>query len=108
MLELYRNIKKYRKLNSMTQLELAEAIGYIVGQIEKLDLEQGTLRNQLTRANAGERRAAQEIRSAEDKEKDISDFIRNFDNFTAAEKNEIARKVIRSATWDGETLKILL
>ena len=28
MLELYRNIKKYRKLNNTTQLELAEAIGY--------------------------------------------------------------------------------
>ena len=38
MLELYRNIKKYRKLNNTTQLELAEAIGYsdrsIISKIE--------------------------------------------------------------------------
>ena len=94
--------------SALSENAASTAAKYIVGQIEKLDLEQSKLRNQLTRANAGERKAAQEIRSAEDKEKDISDFIRSFDNFTAAEKNEIARKVIRSATWDCETLKILL
>ena len=49
MLELYRNIKKYRKLNNMTQLELAEAIGYsdrsIISKIENggIDLAQSQI-----------------------------------------------------------------
>ena len=49
MLELYRNIKKYRKLNNTTQLELAEAIGYsdrsIISKIENggIDLTQSQI-----------------------------------------------------------------
>lgn len=36
------------------------------------------------------------------------ELLANFDNFTMDEKNEIAKSVIREATWDNETLFIML
>lgn len=50
MLELYENIKKYRKLNGWTQEELAKRVGYtdrsVVSKIEagRVDLPQSKIR----------------------------------------------------------------
>ena len=54
------------------------------------------------------RRNAQSLQSAENKRKTIMELLANFDNFTMEEKNEIAKSVIREATWDNETLFIML
>ena len=49
MMELYENIKKYRKINEWTQQELAEKVGYtdrsVVSKIEagKVDLPQSMI-----------------------------------------------------------------
>ena len=39
---------------------------------------------------------------------EITRLLENFDEFTMEEKNEIARTVIQSATWDNEALFLTL
>ena len=54
------------------------------------------------------RRNAAALKNAENKRTEIEALLANFDNFTMEEKNEIAKRVIREAAWDGETLFIML
>ena len=54
------------------------------------------------------RRSAQSLQSAENKRRAIMELLANFDSFTMDEKNEIAKSVIREATWDNETLFIMI
>lgn len=84
------------------------AAKYIVNEIERLDVEYNSLRSQLLSASAEERRAAAQLKNAMESREEIVRLLENFDNFTAEERNEIARSVIRECTWDGETLFISL
>ena len=68
----------------------------------------GEARHDLMELSAKDRREAADLKSAQEKRTEIVKLIDDFDQFTAAEKNEIAKSVLKSCTWDGETLKLVL
>ncbi len=84
------------------------AAKYIVSEIEKLDIEYNSLRKKLLSASANERRAATHLKSAMEKRDEIIRLLDNFEEFSAEERNEIAKEVLSECVWDGETLFITL
>lgn len=84
------------------------AAKYIVLQIEKLDCEYNELRRKLLSSNADDRRAAANYKNAMEKRDEIIRLLNDFDSFSANERNEIAKNVLKECTWDGETLFIML
>lgn len=84
------------------------AAKYIVLQIEKLDCEYNELRRKLLSSNADDRRAAANYKNAMEKRDEIIRLLNDFDSFSADERNEIAKNVLKECTWDGETLFIML
>jgi len=84
------------------------AAKYIVNQIEKLDIEYNNLRKKSLSLSAEKRRAEAAVKSAMEKREDIVRLLEHFDDFTSAEKNEIARSVLKECVWDGETLFVTL
>ena len=97
-----------RLVASLGSAKNGPAAKYIVAEIEKLDVELATLKRAEAEALQEKRRSAVALRNAQEKRLLICEMLANFDNFTMEEKNEIAREVIQSATWDGETLFIML
>lgn len=84
------------------------AAKYIVSEIEKLDIEYNALRKKLLTASANERRAATHLKSAMEKRDEIIRLLDNFEEFSAEERNDIAKEVLSECVWDGETLFITL
>ena len=84
------------------------AAKYIVNEIEKLDLEYNSLRKKMLAASADERRAAVQLKNAMEKREEINRLLENFENFSAAERNQIAKDVLTECVWDGETLFLKL
>lgn len=84
------------------------AAKYIIGEIEKLDIEYNGLRKKIMSLSADERRASAQIKSAMEKRESIIRLLDNFDSFTPNERNEIAKSVLKECVWDGETLFISL
>lgn len=84
------------------------AAKYIIAQIEKLDIEQIELNRKLAEQSVEVRRQQARLRGAMEKRMEITRLLENFDEFTMEEKNEIARTVIQSATWDNEALFLTL
>lgn len=84
------------------------AAKYIVGEIEKLDIEYNSLRKKLLSVSADERRAATRIKSAMEKRTEIIRLLDHFDEFNAEERNHIAKDVLTECVWDGTTLFITL
>ena len=110
---LRKNIKKTeekieRLTGTLATSAQSSAAKYIVAEIEKLDIELQVLKREEAKLSQEKRRNAQALKSAQDKHSEICDLLANFDNFTTEEKNEIAKRVIREASWDGETLFIML
>ena len=97
-----------RLTDALAENGASAAAKYIVQQIEELDAEASRIRRKIAEDSAAVRRAQKELKSTKEKRVDIIRLCEHYDDFTMAEKNEIARAVIKSATWDGETLKILL
>ena len=110
---LRKNIKKTeekieRLTGTLATSAQSSAAKYIVAEIERLDIELQVLKREEAKLSQEKRRNAQALKSAQDKHSEICDLLANFDNFTTEEKNEIAKRVIREASWDGETLFIML
>ncbi len=97
-----------RLTRALSENGASAAAKYIVQQIEELDAEAVRIRRKLTEESVATRRAQKELRSSQEKRVDIIRLCEHYDDFTMEEKNEIARAVVKSATWDGEVLKILL
>lgn len=111
--QIYKKIEKTEKKISRLTESLGEASGssaakYIVAEIEKLDIELQKLKREAAKISQEKRRNAKALKSAQEKRSEIITLLADFDNFTMAEKNEIARSVIREAVWDNETLFITL
>lgn len=101
--------KKIGKLTgALATSAKSSAAKYIIAEIEDLDVELMRLKREEAAALQEKRRNAQSLQSAETKRKAIMELLANFDSFTMDEKNEIAKSVIREATWDNETLFIML
>ena len=81
---------------------------YIVAEIERLDLELQDLKKEQRICVVSNRARAAAEKTLEQKQHEISSFIDDFDRFTAAEKNQIVKDVIKECVWDGATLFISL
>lgn len=97
-----------RLTESLGEASASAAAKYIVAEIEKQDIELQKLKREEAKVSQEKRRNAKAVKSAQDKHSEITALLANFDNFTDTEKNEIAKSVIQSATWDGDTLFITL
>lgn len=84
------------------------AAKYILQAIEKYDKEIHKLNRQMAELQAIERSDKDMQKSIQEKQRQIIDFMDNFDSFSANEKNAIAKEVIKKCTWDGHTLFVLL
>lgn len=82
----------------------SSASKYIIEEMERLDVELATLKQERLAASSHERQARIENKSLEEKAAEISAFLRDFNSFTALERNEVARKVISQCVWNGKTL----
>ncbi len=100
---------KIAKLTStLSENSNSSAAKYIICEIEKLDIEYSSLKKKMLNACAEERRATTQLKNAMEKREDIISLLDNFDNFTANERNEIAKNVLKECVWDGETLFLTL
>lgn len=97
-----------RLAGSLALNEDSTASKYIIAEIERLDVELHSLRQELTSACYQKQQDMLAIQSAEQRAKEIGNLIRSFDSFTSIERNEIAKKVITSCVWDGEALSLVL
>lgn len=92
-------------------LALAEdstASKYIVAEMERLDLDLQALKRERNLILAENRKNKAVLQSADEKALVIANFIHGLDGFTAAERNEITRKIIKTCTWDGKELSVVL
>lgn len=81
---------------------------YIVAEMERLDLELQALKREHSIALASEKRTAAEKKGTDAKVKEIIRMMDNLDTFSAKEKNEIIRDIVKECIWDGESLFITL
>ena len=96
---------KIRRLTESLALhDDSAASKYIIAEIERLDAELASLKQDRLTASSQERLYRIENRNLEEKAAEISALLRDFDSYTAAEKNEVARKVLARCEWDGTTL----
>lgn len=84
------------------------AAKYIISEMEQIDMEIQALKRERSLATQQERQAHLTAQNARNRVKDIQRLIREFDSFSSSEKNEIAKNVISSCVWDGETLSVTL
>lgn len=97
-----------RLAESLAMSEGGAAAKYIIAQIEKLDEKKKDLEGMLLKAQSEER---QYIKSGKDAEKvrlQVRNLLKDFDRYTDIERNNIAKDIISSCVWDGETLRITL
>lgn len=73
-----------------------------------MDFELDNLRRQELDAAALMRESRNQEKMAQARINDIRNLIENFDNFTAAERNDIVKTVVSECIWDGETLSLRL
>ena len=96
---------KIRRLASSLALhDDSSASKYIIEEMERLDAELAALKQERLAVSSWERQARIENKTLEEKASEISVLLRDFDSFTAFERNEIARNVISQCIWDGEEL----
>lgn len=97
-----------RLTESLSESSGSSAARYIVTEIERIDLEIQVLSREYAAAIMAQKKSKQEVKSSEDIVSEISDFIANFDNFTAKERNDIVKDVIKECVWDGTTLSVVI
>lgn len=93
---------------SLALAENSTASKYIIEEIERLDAELAALKRESSHAKMKIHQAAAKERNSQATAIEIAKFINNLDGFSAKEKNEIARSVIRDCRWDGEKLFLTL
>lgn len=93
---------------SLSLADGSSAARYIISEMEKLDGELTSLRQQIAAAQAADREQKASAASEKAKAAKIRELISGLDGFSDRERNEIVRSVVKSCTWDGETLFILL
>lgn len=97
-----------RLASSLALAENSTASRYIIAEMETLDSELCEIKEELLKAESKERLIEKQKESAMQKAKRISEMVSGLSGFTAEERNEIVRSVVREATWDGETLFLML
>lgn len=98
--------KIQRLASSLALNESSAASKYIIKEMERLDQELQKLRTKRIELSLQDRQNQMNIKTCKERAAEICKLIQNFEAFTAAERNEIVRKVISECTWDGKTLFI--
>lgn len=93
---------------SLALAEDSTASKYIVAEIERLDLNLQALNREKGLAAAQLRKQRSAVKNAEATAAEITRLIQGLNTFTAAERNEIVRSVVKECVWDGTELKIVL
>ncbi len=93
---------------SLALAQNSTASRYIIAEMENLDAELRILKSKKAEAEAARRMEVNEEKKSSEKVKEIFNFLKGMEGFTAEEKNEIVRSIVKECTWDGETLFILL
>lgn len=107
--KIKKNDSKIAALTSaLAENSTSSAAKYIVGQIEKIDIDQTRLHGELSKILRDKKEETRQLQSAEKKRADIIRLLSDFDQFTPEERNAIACNVIISAVWDGEILNLML
>lgn len=93
-----------RLTESLADSEGSTAARYIIAQIEKEDLNLEAIRREIEAARSNVRRIQKSEKTAEGCAAEIARLIRDLDEFTDIERNEIVREVVSECKWNGETL----
>ena len=93
---------------SLALAENSTASKYIVAEMERLDLNLQALNREKGAAAAEIRKHKATISDSEAAAAEIARLIHGLETFTAAERNEIVRSVVKECIWDGVELKITL
>jgi len=97
--------KKLDRLSASLSLAAdTSAAKYIIKELEKEDEVLSKLKAEKLQIESENKKCNTKNIDIKQKTKEIKEMISDFDNFDAYEKNEIARKLLKSATWDGSTL----
>ena len=86
----------------------SRAAKYMISEIEALDADLADKNKQMASLQAQSLLQVDIERQAREKQKEITRLIRNFEELTIDEKNEIAHKVLKECVWNGETLFLRL
>lgn len=92
---------------SLALAENSSVSRYIIAEMESVDADLRSLKQQRIEAESMQKAFTNREKDAVRKAKDIANLINGLDGFTAEERNEIVRSVVRECTWDGESLFIL-
>lgn len=92
----------------LSEVEESSAAKHIVAQIEELDANIEALKREESLQEVQKRRTVNAKQSAEQKAAEVRRLMCGLSGFTAEERNEIIRGVVREMTWDGETLFLRL
>lgn len=95
-------------LSSLVVATGSVATKYIVHEIEKLDIEIQALKREQAMVVSEEHKIKQAEKDTESKIREIERLMQGLEGFSAQERNEIAKSVIRKCIWDGETLHLQL
>lgn len=101
-------LKIEKLMDALMVAENSAASKYVIAQIEKLDKEKGLKQNALLEARKAESESLNIAKNAASTRNSIKMLLKNFDNFTDVQRNAIARDIIKSCVWDGETLHLTL
>lgn len=95
-----------KRISNLTEKlgESEAASKYIIKQIESEDKKLNNLLLKLNDLKAKQFDIDKSKASAANKADHIKEIIKDFNTFTAEEKNEIAKDLISECTWDGDTL----
>ena len=97
-----------RLAGSLAFADGSTAARYIIAEMESLDAELQSEKQKLADAEAVSHNQINKEKDSKAQADRIKDFMDGLSGFTAEERNEIVRSVVRECTWDGETLFILL
>ena len=84
------------------------ATKYLVGQIEKLDLELQMRKRDKAVALSLDREKALKKQTADDKAKEIAKIMKGLEGLASDERNAVMKRIITSCVWDGEVLHLRL
>ena len=80
------------------------AAKYILKQIEKEAMNLEALKREMEIAKSEDRKIRKAEKSVNEKTREITRLIKGLDRFSANERNDIVRDIVKECTWDGETL----
>ena len=93
-----------RLAETLSESRDSVAAKYILKQIEKEAMNLEALKREMEIAKSEDRKIRKAEKSVNEKTREITRLIKGLDRFSANERNDIVRDIVKECTWDGETL----